>query len=249
MSPTGGASASAPSSGSIASVGAPTFGAVGRSLLRGSNLAAQLDASGRFERSASQKKLKRVLERVLERSTGCFGRLSDVARKVVILRVGTGGARPLSRRQVAARLDVSSTRVANLEQDAVRDLRRLNTSDECSTGAGVAGDAGAGDSRSGSGGATTGGADIRSAGGSQAALGSTSGAADELQGEVAGARASGSNSADPADQTEAVSSLWTPFGTVESDSGSIGIVLILGGLAGLTALVLLRAIRRQRQMR
>ena len=214
----------------------------------GEDVTTALRRSDRFTRTASQRRLRRVLER----HGSCLARLPAARRRIVLLRVGVEGRRPLSRREVARRLDIPADRVAAEERAAVRRLR--STEGGCSGG-----DGGLEGSTGGSGGLLAGvgaidaGAAARGLGALLAGdLAGSSSAGVAPRNEVAGARASSSD----AELTEAATrrdvsagrTLRTPFGTIEPTSRESVVVASLFAVGvALAALLLVRSFRRRRR--
>ena len=165
------------------------------------------------------------------------------------MRAGTGGRRPLSRKEVARRLDLSLRRVAAEERGAVRILRGADGS--CSTGgAPPASDLRAAGLLDAAGVAVT---DPGSAARGLGALlaGDLTRASTSLaaRNEVAGARAGGSGQAlsGPAGGTEAAGrTLRSPFGALEATSrDSLLVASLVAVVAALAALLLVREVRRR----
>ena len=200
-------------------------------------LSTRLERSDSFRRTASQRRLRRVLER----HGDCLTTLPAVARRIVLMRVGADGRRPLSRRQVARRLDIPVSRVVESERGAIRKLRTGAAS--CSSGTssgeistvvlpGAVPGVDAGSAARGLG--------ALMAGGPDAARAATSAG----RSEVAGARMSGSSAAEL--ESMAGSRVDTPFGTFDPTSGlSVALASLFAVLAAITALLLAREVRRQ----
>src|SRR6185312_16366683 len=72
-----------------------------------------------------------ALKAIVARFRGCLGVLPDAQRKVLELRVGVGTIRPLSPRAAAARMHVGVARVAQLEKQAVAELRNAAATHSC----------------------------------------------------------------------------------------------------------------------
>jgi hypothetical protein len=226
--------------GSGAGGGLAALGAAGADgeRRRAAAVDAAVDRSDHFKRSRSQKRLQRALEE----HGGCLTRLSSTQRRLVLLRVGVDGKRPLSRRRVARRLDMSLKRLVREERRAIS---RLTGSGACSAASDEAGAADGGAAIDA--GSAARGLGALLAGDPAGALSATTSA----QGEVAGARASGSD-AGPAEGVTAERhdaserTVNTPFGAFDPTSrGSIAVAMAFAALAALAALLLAREFRRQ----
>jgi hypothetical protein len=64
---------------------------------------------------------------------GCLDGLAPRTRRVLVLRVGLGAARPHGRAAVANLLDLSVRRVTRIERRGIRTLRRLGRSTSCAS--------------------------------------------------------------------------------------------------------------------
>lgn len=207
----------------------------------GRGLSASLERSDSFPRTASQRRLRRLLER----NSGCLSQLPAVRRRLVLLRVGADGRPPLSRRQVARRLGVPVTRVVREERGAVNTLRER--AGRCSGGE----NEGAGAALGGGSGATgaAGVSASAAARGLGALLGGDIGAVRSAaagEGEVASARQQGSDAPSEAPAGGGARTVATPFGVFDPASrDSVAVVSLFALLAALTAVLLTRAARRQ----
>jgi hypothetical protein len=73
----------------------------------------------------------RRVRTVVRRYSGCLGQLRDRTQTVLSMRAGLGPGSALSRRQVAARVDLGVRRVTRLERRGVRRLQALGSAGGC----------------------------------------------------------------------------------------------------------------------
>ena len=194
------------------------------------------------ERSRDQLELRRLLLKTV----GCADRLSRDQRRVLVLRVGGGPQRPLTRGEVADRLDLSRRQVVRVERSVRQDLRALADDRACAPAVGGS----AGPSA-----AVAGGTFAQTPGGGTADRGTANGApTGEVDGEVAGASASGSSRSDRS--TEAAAErrerpgrvLETPLGSVRLAAvGDIGVALAFAAFAGLAGIIGAAVVRSRRR--
>jgi hypothetical protein len=122
-----GGSGAAPTGGSGAT---STGGSRGDTSGAGRRAGSGSPASGR-RTTARRVRRERRLRTTVRRLQTCFGGLSRLERRVLVLRAGIGAGPPRTRTQVARRLDVSTRRVTRLERRGVRTLRSLAGGGRC----------------------------------------------------------------------------------------------------------------------
>jgi len=136
--PGGSAPAGGPSSGGS---GTPSTGGSGATSTGGTAGGARRPArsgrpASRTRTTVRRARRERRLRTTVRRLQGCFGALSDLERRVLVLRAGIGSGPPRTRSQVARRLDVSTRRVTGLERRGVRTLRGASGAGRCGAGGG-----------------------------------------------------------------------------------------------------------------
>jgi hypothetical protein len=92
---------------------------------------------GRLGRQGDhQRRIAKVhrLRALLSRLRGCLSRLRGVERRVLVLRAGTNGRRPRSRRWIARHLKISLGKEHRIERRAVQRLRLLARNTGCASG-------------------------------------------------------------------------------------------------------------------
>lgn len=211
-----------------------------RELRRDPKSAVRSVGADRYRRTKTQLELRRLLLQAV----GCADRLSGRQRQVLVLRVGGGPQKPLSRGQVADRLDLPRRQVARVERAVRDDLRRLAGSQACGpAGAGSTDLAGASTAGTGTTGASLG----VVAGGTTGAAGTRSKEINRVAGVSEGGEASGVAAA----RHEASGPILnTPLGSIDlATGGALGVALAFAGLAGLAGLLasLLLSVRRRRR--
>jgi hypothetical protein len=80
--------------------------------------------------SATRRRERRLRE-VVRRLSGCLGALRSIETRVLTLRAGGAARPPLSRRQVARRLEIGVQRVAAVERRGLDRLREVARADGC----------------------------------------------------------------------------------------------------------------------
>jgi hypothetical protein len=90
-------------------------------------------AEGRGERAVppAARRRERRLRRMVRSLSGCLGALRSIETRVLTLRAGGAARPPLSRRQVARRLDVGVQRIAAVERRGLDRLRQHAREDGC----------------------------------------------------------------------------------------------------------------------
>ena len=128
----GSAPAGGPSSGGS---GATSGGGSAGDTPGGGRRAGSGSPASRKRSAVRRVRRERRLRKTVRRLQGCFGGLSRLERRVLVLRAGIGAGPARTRTQVARRLDVSTRRVTRLERHGVRTLRRLAGAGRCVGGA------------------------------------------------------------------------------------------------------------------
>jgi hypothetical protein len=134
----GGAGGSAP----VGGTGSPVAGSTGqggsgaatsnRSASAGAGATRSRAASTRQSRARSRRARRELrLRRSLRHLEPCLFAVSGFVRRVIVLRAGLGGRRPLSRAGVARRLDTSVGRVRGAERRGLRSMRGAKRSHGC----------------------------------------------------------------------------------------------------------------------
>ena len=129
----GNAPARSPSSGGSGSGATSTGGSAGDAPGAGRPAGPAGSGSPASVRRTTVRRVRRErrLRATVRRLQGCFGALSALERRVLVLRAGVGAGPPRTRSRVARRLDLSMRRVTRLERRGVRTLRRLAGAGRC----------------------------------------------------------------------------------------------------------------------
>ena len=133
----GNAPARSPSSGGSGSGATTTGGSAGDAPGAGRPAGPAGSGSPASVRRTTVRRVRRErrLRATVRRLQDCFGALSALERRVLVLRAGVGAGPPRTRFRVARRLDLSMRRVTRLERRGVRTLRRLAGAGRCGAAA------------------------------------------------------------------------------------------------------------------
>jgi Sigma-70, region 4 len=124
----GGGAAMGGASDAVRRSTASRTGPAGRQAARGSRAAAHVHG-GRDEPRVVRR--ERRLRNAVRRFRGCLDGLTQLERKVLVLRAGLGVERPHTRSRVARLLDLQTRRVGRVERSGLRRLRVLGRSGAC----------------------------------------------------------------------------------------------------------------------